>query len=678
MHHRQKRVRREAQSSGQSSNPNLLHTGSTSRNGLALIIKKLKDVEDPSALNHESLLCQEMAGFEAIRVSESFILEDGSEWTWDYCEPCLLLAKALEASEPLQSMYDRAFAASPGGGAWHLVIAFDEFTPGSLHKPVNLRKSMVLGFNFLELGQEALSQELTWMLPIVLRTSQIKKVPGGWSCMLKVFLRRLLYGPHGLCSAGFVMSTKQGGQTITVSLTAELWTLLSDGDGLRLGLDWKGASSLKPCFKHANVLKTGSDIAHRQDGFVEASCSDSSLFSRLSREELDEQIGLIRVAAARRHVRGNAERSDNLQKAYGLNFNPNGLLFDDALMRDVDIVSAFTYDWVHTMLQDGVMNVEILLFLEACTDKLGLQLKTIETYMKGRFSFPKFCRLKSSQIWRLFDKHHLGSPDAEKLKCQASELIAMYSALRHFVETEIGDRPELANERRSFDAACNVLDIMLLAKRGSLNLAEAAVQLRAAVDHLLVVHKRCYGEDHLKPKHHWMYDVADSMERDARLAEAVRKWTIVDAFVVERLHLRIRSLLEHIKNTRTLEKSVLAAATNDQIRRLSDRSTVRGLSGQTYRFGRALYAKDISVLALHISVNDIVRRGDECAEVCACAVDDDGRQFLKAETLELVSHVSAHSNRWRKTGIAIEWDVLQCDLVAAWYAVDNDLIVVQL
>ena len=84
------------------------------------------------------------------------------------------------------------------------------------------------------------------------------------------------------------------------------------------------------------------------------------------------------------------------------------------------------------------------------------------------------------------------------------------------------------------------------------------------------------------------------------------------------------------------------------------------------------------MLALHISVNDIVRRGDECAGVCACAVDDDGRQFLKAETLELVSHVSAHSNRWRKTGIAIEWDVLQCDLVAAWYAVDNDLIVVQL
>ena len=265
--------------------------------------------------------------------------------------------------------------------------------------------------------------------------------------------------------------------------------------------------------KHANVLKTGSDIAHRQDGFVEASCSDSSLFSRLSREELDEQIGLIRVAAARRHVRGNAERSDNLQKAYDLNFNPNGLLFDDALMRDVDIVSAFTYDWVHTMLQDGVMNVEIKLFLDACTAKLGLPMKTIETYMKGRFSFPKFCRIKSSQIWRLFDQHHLGSPDAEKLKCQASELIAMYPALRHFVETEIGDRPELANERRSFDAACNVLDIMLLAKRGSLNLAEAAVQLRAAVDHLLVVHKQCYGEDHLKPKHHWMYDVADSMER---------------------------------------------------------------------------------------------------------------------------------------------------------------------
>jgi hypothetical protein len=38
-------------------------------------------------------------------------------------------------------------------------------------------------------------------------------------------------------------------------LFARLTNLLSDGDGLRMAFDWKGASSLKPCFKHYNVFK---------------------------------------------------------------------------------------------------------------------------------------------------------------------------------------------------------------------------------------------------------------------------------------------------------------------------------------------------------------------------------------------------------------------------------------
>ena len=34
-----------------------------------------------------------------------------------------------------------------------------------------------------------------------------------------------------------------------------LSNLLSDGDGFRSALDWRGGSSLKPCFIHDNVLK---------------------------------------------------------------------------------------------------------------------------------------------------------------------------------------------------------------------------------------------------------------------------------------------------------------------------------------------------------------------------------------------------------------------------------------
>ena len=39
-----------------------------------------------------------------------------------------------------------------------------------------------------------------------------------------------------------------------ILLFARLTDLLSDGDGLRMAFDWKGASSMKPCFKHYNVF----------------------------------------------------------------------------------------------------------------------------------------------------------------------------------------------------------------------------------------------------------------------------------------------------------------------------------------------------------------------------------------------------------------------------------------
>ena len=154
--------------------------------------------------------------------------------------------------------------------------------------------------------------------------------------------------------------------------------------------------------------------------------------------------------------------------------------------------------------------------------------------------------------------------------------------------------------------------------------------------------------------------------------------TIVDAFVVERMHLRVRGAMEHIRNTRTLERSILAAVTSDQIRRLSAKSNLDGLIGKTHEQGRIFYAKEVQHLTLRICVSDIVRNGTKCGEVCACAADDTGRLFVMVESLLFVNDLSDHSNRWQKTGVTEEWDVNCCELVAAWYFRDDSIVVLQL
>ncbi len=75
------------------------------------------------------------------------------------------------------------------------------------------------------------------------------QVDGGWPHMLRLFLERFIAGQSGFSTVG-VPILIQGQERL---LFARVSNLLTDGDGFRLCWDWKGASSLKPCFKHYNV-----------------------------------------------------------------------------------------------------------------------------------------------------------------------------------------------------------------------------------------------------------------------------------------------------------------------------------------------------------------------------------------------------------------------------------------
>ncbi len=138
---------------------------------------------------------------------------------------------------------------------WSLIVGFDEFTPGNKLQCDNRRKTMVLSFTFKELGQMSLCKALVWHTPVCLRTSVITQVEGEWTHCLSVYLQRHLLGPCGLATSGVPVVLADGRPTL---IFARLTNLLSDGDGLRMALDWRGHASLKACFRHYNVFKKDS------------------------------------------------------------------------------------------------------------------------------------------------------------------------------------------------------------------------------------------------------------------------------------------------------------------------------------------------------------------------------------------------------------------------------------
>lgn len=225
-----------------------LHVGGVSLVGLQSLLSRLGtnvSANSVKSVNHEV--------FERYSIKEELVLVDGQTFEWQYVDPATWLASMVGRSPVLQDMFASAWQRSPSSSErpWRLVLGFDEFSPGNKLQVQNRRKCMVLSFSFLELGQEALSSGRGWFTCVVLRSTVIAKIAGGWGCCLRRFLERQLLGPNGLAASGCPMTI--GGRDIL--LFGKVSNLLSDGDGLRQALDWKGASSLKPCFKHFNVYK---------------------------------------------------------------------------------------------------------------------------------------------------------------------------------------------------------------------------------------------------------------------------------------------------------------------------------------------------------------------------------------------------------------------------------------
>ncbi len=88
---------------------------------------------------------------------------------------------------------------------------------------------------------------------------------------------------------------------------------------------------------------------------------------------------------------------------------------------------------------------------------------------------------------------------------------------------------------------------------------EAGVVRRNSVPDHFIASKAAYGSDNVTPKWHWLYDVADQMQRTDR------KPAFLDAFAIERFYLRVKPVAEHADNLTCFERSVLSGTLNQQL-----------------------------------------------------------------------------------------------------------------
>jgi len=279
-----------------------------------------------------------------------------------------------------------------------------------------------------------------------------EKIVAGWSALLGAILKEVLHGPRGLADAGIALN--MGGKASIIR--GGLSHLVGDGEGWQKAFQWKGAGSLRPCIRHPNVLKIGSDLAHRMAGCVEACCSDAVQFRATDDSELYAKVDLV-VSARARHAAGTISdgRLEEISTAAGYNSCRNGLLSMAALRASFSPVKVLNYDWAHTALQDGTLSVAAFLVIVAL-EGTGVTMRDLRNFVDFDWGQPKRDEKPLRSVKSVLTH---SEKSKSKLRASCGELLALYGLLRHYLERKGDELRAIEKEVQVYLAACRAVDI---------------------------------------------------------------------------------------------------------------------------------------------------------------------------------------------------------------------------
>jgi len=274
---------------------------------------------------------------------------------------------------------------------------------------------------------------------------------------------------------------------------------------------------------------------------VAASCSDVT--------KLDFHTNETIWACADRLASAHLPKTDfeNLEKAFGLNYHPEGLLHDHTLREYVKPAQHTMYDFMHVWLVSGVAHMEIFEFLQRLRP-FGVGYPQIDSYIRV-WHWPKYVTNPPTAAFN----EARASSSSEAFKAGASEILSLYPVLRHIIEVVVQPRGILQNEIKSILALFRVLD-------GFAAVAHKRVRfdhLQTAISDHMKRFAEAYPDQLMKPKHHFGLHVPEQVKTRGRL------WS---CFVLERKHKELKRYATNTTLLKSMEESVTKDILNAQLR----------------------------------------------------------------------------------------------------------------
>ena len=173
------------------------------------------------------------------------------------------------------------------------------------------------------------------------------------------------------------------------------------------------------------------------------------------------------------------------------------------------------------------------------------------------------------------------------------------------------------------------------------------------------LHQVAYGSDLLRPKHHWLQDLP---------AQLLRDQMVLDAFVIERQHLMVKGVAEHVKLSNKYEESLCSSILTLQLQATDDDALFDGLIGQPSRlegFPQAMVANKMTFGSMVILVGDYIMRTHDVGVVVACAVEGTSLFAIVAVAVK-VADLTPTASRGRRTDQLAFWRAEEVSPTLGW------------
>ena len=503
------------------------------------------------SLSRKALVAAQEVG----TVKHTIALTKGAPIEWDVLTLQDVLPYLCKVCPPFRQLLEEVYAES--GANWHAILYCDGLTPGAVLSPENNRKSIIWYATLLEFGPRLCHQEL-WTCIACMLSTETKLVPAQLSGLTRLVVRDMVYGDRAANTAGIILPVGRQGRPELVRV--HYHATLADEEALSAMLGLKGASGIAPCAvgcwvvnkpKQLDIERGVQPLTSRGAGIVDITCTNKAAI--VLKSDADVWDDCDELAA-------NAGNCAELETNTGINYHPAGILFDRPLRKSFKPSTSHRYDALHILLSNGILALEIMLFLREAKRHVGMYFAHFREYAD---------RVGWQSPSKRYTPQGVFSPAREKsskesLKAGASELLAVYAVLRQWALIEFTKIAAMRPALKSLLLLLDVVDLVLQAATTRLRAHEVkdiAARLDKTVWEYLSAFAECHGHAEMRHKHHELTHLAAQLLLDLRVL-----W----CFTAERKHIIAKALMQHNRSLRAFAFGAVARMLMAQVSCLTD------------------------------------------------------------------------------------------------------------